>query len=196
MNINKRLIFQILAFSLLFVLTIGSAIYGIVNEENFNVTYKGIQYCWEDSQSLVNKNNHHIYIDDSNFDEIKITIEGDSVTLYVLDSYTKYKISKDNVITEGNFELIDEVENQEYKDYIELLFSYFNEINGMDEFPGVLVFSFFALIPLLIGLLLLTSIFKKRSRKPSSLHYIMWSVLLIIFIANIALLFHTIKINT
>lgn len=198
MHSNKNKVLKIIAYLLLFILTFGTVIYGIANEKTFDVVYKGSVYKEVDYQSYVNSENHHIYIEKKSNEEIfwiDITIEGDDVILSWTDDFFKYKIKKDSNILEGGFEELKTIENHQYQDYIDLLNSYRTHEITMDEFPGILIFTFFAIPPFIFGLILITSMFKKRLKSPSIIHYIIWSLLMILFLAHVVLLMFIVKVN-
>lgn len=199
MHLNKSKIMKIIAFILLITLTFGTAIYGIVNEKTFDVIYKDSTYEAVDYQSFVNNELHHIYIEEIYNEEeliISITIEDDDVTLSWTDNFSKYKIIKDSNVLEGDYEEIEGIKDHQFQDYIVLLNSYRAHELTMDEFPGVLIFTVFSIPPFIFGLILITSMFKKRTKKPSIIHYSIWCLLMVLFVAHLALLLFIVKANT
>lgn len=188
----KFLVVKLVAFVLLLILTFGAAIYGINNTPTNNVRFKGKEYKKTSLNTFVNSKNHHILVS-MNEGITTISIDDDDVIIIIVDHKT-FSINKNDQVYNGDLDGEPEKDHA-LKDYIELVYSYHNYEMFMDEFPEVLIFPFFALIPFIFGLILLVDIFKKRVNKITILNLIFRGIIFILFISSLALHYFVIYRN-
>lgn len=195
---SKKRIFLILSVVFLLLTTFGVAIYGIMNEKEVNIEYNGNTYKWESPNTYVNKNDHHIYVEEELVDNeyvITLKIEEDDVLLEFYNNF-QFKIEKgENELVGSEDDLLFTVDH-ELQEYIDLLKSYRDYVSFMDEFPGMIIFPFFAIPPFAFGLILILDIFRKRVNKTTVMNYIFRGIAGVAYILSLGLLVFIVHINT
>lgn len=186
-----RYIIQGLCFLLLFMITFGLAIYGINNQKKPELIFNDIAYEKVTDSHFQSKSNHSIYVNFDWIDDkkvITITIENDDALITFPDGTGDYVIEKSGIIVKGSRNNETSDEYPELNKYFGLAHSYILFDSYMDEFPEIIVFPFLALFPFIIGVILLTFLFRKINKSKIKIgDQVIITVISIIFLVTTVL---------